>query len=47
MLDPRLIPFFGTYLASYQAGPFIYLILALLFSFGGFFVWKRWQADGR
>lgn len=47
MLDPRLIPFFGTYLASYQAGPFIYLILALLFSFGGFFVWKRWQAGGR
>lgn len=47
LMDHRLIPFFGTYLASYQAGPFIYLILALLFSFGGFFVWKRWQAGGR
>ena len=47
LMDHRLIPFFGTYLASYQAGPFIYLILALLFSFGGYFVWKRWQAGGR
>lgn len=47
LMDHRLIPFFGTYLASYQAGPFIYIILALLFAFGGYFVWRRWQAGGR
>ena len=47
LMDHRLVPFFGTYLASYQTGPFIYLILALLFAFGGYFVWRRWQADGR
>ena len=47
LIDHRLVPFFGTYLASYQVGPFIYLILALLFAFGGYFVWRRWQAGGR
>ena len=47
LMDHRLVPFFGTYLASYQTRPFIYLILALLFAFGGYFVWRRWQADGR
>lgn len=45
--EHRLVPFFGTYLTSYQAGPFIYLILALLSAFGGYFVWRRWQAGGR
>ena len=47
LMEHRLVPFFGTYLTSYQAGPFIYLILALLSAFGGYFVWRRWQADGR
>ncbi len=47
LIDHRLVPFFGTYLASYQVGPFIYLILALLFAFGGYFIWRRWQAGGR
>lgn len=47
LMEHRLVPFFGTYLTSYQAGPFIYLILALLSAFGGYFVWRRWQAGGR
>ena len=47
LMEHRLVPFFGTYLASYQAGPVLYLILALLFAFGGYFVWRRWQAGGR
>ena len=47
LIDHRLVPFFGTYLASYQVGLFIYLVLAFLFAFGGYFVWRRWQAGGR
>lgn len=47
LMDHRPVPFFGTYLTSYQAGPFIYLILSLLSVLGGYFVWRRWQAGGR
>ena len=47
LLESRLVPFFGTYLASWQTGLILYLILSLLFALAGYFVYRRWQAGGR
>ena len=47
LLEPRLVPFFGTYLASWQFGPFLYLLLSVCFALGGYHIYRRWQAGGR
>lgn len=47
LLEPRLVPFFGTYLASWQFGPFLYLLLSVFFALGGYHIYRRWQAGGR
>lgn len=47
LLEPRLVPFFGTYLASWQFGPFLYLLLSIFFALGGYHIYRRWQAGGR
>lgn len=47
ILNNRLVPFFVTYLTSWQAGPLIYLILCLLLLTAGYRVYSRWQAGGR
>ncbi len=43
----RLVPFFGTYLTSWQAGPIFYLLLCILLLAAGYRVYSRWQAGGR
>ena len=47
LLEPRLVPFVGTYLASWQFGPFLYLLLSVFFALGGYHIYRRWQAGGR
>lgn len=47
LLEPRLVPFFGTYLASWQFGPFLYLLLSVFFALGSYYIYRRWQAGGR
>ena len=43
----RLVPFFGTYLTSWQTGPIFYLLLCILLLVAGYRVYSRWQAGGR
>ena len=45
--NDRLVPFFGTYLTSWQAGPILYLLLCILLLAAGYRVYSRWQAGGR
>ena len=47
LLEPRLVPFVGTYLASWQFGPLLYLLLSVFFALGGYHIYRRWQAGGR
>lgn len=43
----RLVPFFDTYLTSWQAGPIVYLLLCILLMAAGYRIYSRWQAGGR
>lgn len=45
--DVRLFPFFGTYLAPWQAGPIRWTAVILLLALLGKLVYGRYQISGR